>query len=383
MVGAAAGVAAHCSAGTAARTDPLDWRTMASEVQEVFIDLGGQDDNLGDSALRAAYLEAVRGEGCRFHVFLGHPTADYVSGLPLRPADQVYFDRTSWLAASSAARHPVHLFNAGEINPLRGAFPYSDRSAELQRAVDAGGAVVVAGIGLRNPRSASSIKFHQVFRDALVVSWRDQPSRDAVGFGEVAPDWAFSLGADTSDWAGRDARPFLAVTLRFDRAWPESSWIEAVQRFAADTSTRIVTVAQVARDAPRAVQLAEALGGEYLVAPSTSHADLDSHVRAVYGQSLAVVSDRAHGLVMGATEGAYPLGSSADPEKISRMLRVVGLDELTGHYDQFGELAQQFESRLPGLAPAIDAARVTTSRLGRRIRAAMRLTAGASSGTGR
>lgn len=356
---------------------------MASEVQEVFIDLGGQDDNLGDSALRAAYLQAVRGEGRRFHIFLGHPTADYVSGLPLLSTDQVYFDRSSWLAASSAAHRPVHLFNAGEINPLRGTFPYPDRAAELERVIDAGGAVIVAGIGLRKPQEASSIEFHPVFRGAVVVSWRDQPSRDAVGFGEVAPDWAFALGCDTSGWAGREDRPLLTVTLRFDRPWPESSWREAVQQFAAATSTRIVTVAQVARDAPRAVRLAEALGGEYLVAPSTAHADLDSHVRAVYGQSLAVVSDRAHGLVMGATEGAYPLGSSADPEKISRMLRVVGLDELTGHYDQFAELAQQLDSRLPGLAPAVDAARATTSRLGRRIRAAMRLTSGAPSGLGR
>lgn len=357
----------------------LDWPIVASEVQEVFVDLGGQDDNLGDSALRAAYLEAARSDECRFHVFLGQPTADYVSGLPLLATDQVYFDRSAWAAASSAAHRPVHLFNAGEINPLRGVFPYPDRAAELLRVIDAGGALIVAGIGLRNPRATSSVDFHSVFRGAAVVSWRDQPSRDAVGFGEVAPDWAFSLGGDTSDWAGKEARPFVAVTLRFDRRWPESSWMEAVQRFAADTSTRIVTVAQVARDAPRAVRLAEALGGEYLVAPSTAHADLDSHVRAVYGQSLAVVSDRAHGLVMGATEGAYPVGSSADPEKISRMLRVVGLDELTGHYDQLSELTPLLESRLPGLAPAIDAARATTSQLGQRIRAVLRPAAGSSS----
>ncbi len=348
-------------------------------MQDVFIDLGGQDDNLGDSALRAAYLEAARREGCRFHVFLGHPTADYVSGLPLLASDEAYFDRSAWTAASAAAHRPVHLFNAGEINPLRGVYPYPDRAAELQRVIDADGTVIVAGIGLRNPRATSSVDFHPVFRGAAVVSWRDQPSRDAVGFGEVAPDWAFSLGSDTSDWADNQARPFLAVTLRFDRRWPEPSWMEAVQRLAGDTSTHIVTVAQVARDAPRAVQLADALGGEYLVASSTAHADLDTHVRAVYGQSLAVVSDRAHGLVMGATEGAYPVGSSADPEKLSRMLRVVGLDELTGHYDQLGELTPLLESRLPGLAPAIDAARATTARLGQRIRAVLRAAAGSSS----
>lgn len=340
---------------------------MESDPQDIFVELGGQDDNLGDSALRAGYLEAARGEGRRFHLFLGQQSADYVSGLPLAPTDQVYVERAAWIAASQAARRPVHLFNAGEIVTRSGCYPLPGRSAELRQVVHAGGALIVAGVGLRDPEAAISLEFHPVFSGAALVSWRDTPSCDAAGFGEVAPDWAFALGSPTSDWTGSPSRPLLAVTLRFDRAWPEPSWLEAVRAFAANTSTRIVTVAQVARDAPRAVRLAEALGGEYLVAPSTSHRDLGAHVRSVYGQSLAVITDRAHGLVIGATEGAYPIGSASHPEKLSRTLAVVGLEGLVGSQAQLGEVAALLESRMPGLAPAVDAARTALDQLRLRI----------------
>lgn len=340
-------------------------------MQDVFVNLGGQDDNLGDSVLRVAYYVAAKGEGRRFHVLLEGRTGDYVAGVPLDPSDVVYTSRTAWAKASGGANRPVHLFEAGEINPRGKLYPGSGPAAMLRGAVERGGIVISAGMGLRDPSAVDPSRFDPVLRDAAVVSWRDPVSRDAAGFGGCAPDWAFSFGPATGDWAPARSRPLLAVTLRFDRAWPDEAWLAAVRALAAQTSTRIVTVAQVARDAPRAVRLAEALGGEYLVAPSTSHADLDAHVRAVFGQSLAVVSDRAHGLIIGATEGAYPIGSAADPQKISRLLAAAGLDALTGRYDQLAAAGPRLESELPTLAPSMDAARADVADLARRIQAAM------------
>ncbi|MFW7415409.1 hypothetical protein [Demequina sp. SO4-18] len=344
-------------------------------AQDVFVNLGGQDDNLGDSVLRAAYFEAARGEGRRFHVLLEGRSSDYVSGLPLAPDDVIYTKRSVWVAASNEAPRPVQLFEAGEINPRGPRFPGEDRSAPLRRAIDSGGALIVAGLGLRTPAESTPSQFDQVLRDAAVISWRDAGSRDAAGFGDVAPDWAFAYGPHTADWADSGSRPLLAVTLRFDRPWPDEAWLEAVRALAERTSTRVVTVAQVARDAPRAVRLAEALGGEYLVAPSTRHSDLDAHVRGVFGKSLAIVSDRAHGLIIGATEGAYPIGSAADPQKISRLLASAGLSDLVGSYDQLAEFGPQLEQRLSGLAPAMDHARTEVAGLGLRIQAAMRAVA--------
>jgi hypothetical protein len=344
---------------------------MMKTTQHVFAHLSGQDDNLGDSALRLAYLNALRGDGRHVHVFLGAATSDYSSGFA-HAADLTFYEkRTTWLETEASLTRPVHAFNAGEINPQAGSFPTPRRAAELARVLDKGGALIIAGMGVKNVATAANVTFDKVFHDATVMSWRDQGSRDAVGFGDYAPDWAYSLGAPTSAWSTVGERSLLAVTMRFDRAWPGAKWMDDLRAFATRTGTRIVTVAQVARDAPRAVRLAEALGGEYLPAASMRHDDLDTHVRRVYGQSLAVVSDRAHGLIMGATEGAYPVGSGIDPQKISRLLAAAGLGGLVGRYDELPEFVDRFEAHLPGLAPAMDAARADVADLTARIREAM------------
>ncbi|MDN3442790.1 hypothetical protein [Microbacterium sp. APC 3901] len=340
-------------------------------TQNVFAQLSGQDDNLGDSELRVAYLDALRGHGRHVHVFLATPTTDYSARFSTTSDVTFYEDRVSWARAMNATTRPVYAFNAGEINPRPGVFPGPRLVKEATRAVSNGGIVLATGIGIRNAQDVSSVKFDPAFRDAAVMSWRDQGSRDAAGFGGFAPDWAYSLGRATADWAKPDERPLLAVTFRFDRPWPGDEWLSAVRAFALATSTRIVTVTQVARDSPRAVRLAEALGGDYLEPPSMRHDALDEYVRAVYRQSLAVISDRAHGLIMGASEGAYPIGSGSDPHKISRLLAAVGLGDLVGRYDQFGDFALRFETHLPTLAPAVNVARAEIADLTARIRAAM------------
>lgn len=339
-------------------------------LQDVFVHLSGQDDNLGDSVLRAAYLEAAREPGRRFHLFLGSPTSDYTTGLPLAPEDKVYSSRAAWTAAADAAVRPARMFNAGEINPRPGGYPDAQMAEELQRSVDAGGTLIVAGVGLRNTED-TSVSYHPVFRDAAVMSWRDEPSRDAAGFGEAAPDWAYALGTPTSDWVPAAQRTLLPVTLRFDRAWPDDSWFEAVRELAAATSSRIVTLAQVARDAPRAVRLAEELGGEYLTPPSMSHDDLDAFVREIYATSIAVVSDRAHALIIGATEGALPVATAADTQKLRRMLAMADLDALVGRYDQLSELIPLVETALPKLSASIDTTRAAVDALGARVRDAL------------
>lgn len=341
-------------------------------MQDVFVQPSGQDDNLGDSALRAGLLDALRVDGIRLHVHLEGQSSDYLAGMPLRASDTLYPKRREWLEAARQARRPVFVVNAGEINPQADLlYPNAKRVAELRGVVARGGVVIAAGIGLKDPAIAAKVRFDDVLRDAAVMSWRDDGSRDAVGFGDVAPDWAFALGPDTAAWVASESRDQIAVTLRFDRPWPDDDWFAAVRGLASRTGSRIVTVAQVARDAPRAVQLADVLGGEYLIAPSMRHDDLDVHVRSAYSRALVVVSDRAHALIMGATEGAYPLGTAADPQKIRRLLDTAGIGDLTGHYDGLADRAARLESVLPELGGAVDAARSSLSALTERIHAAI------------
>ncbi|WP_336631572.1 MULTISPECIES: hypothetical protein [unclassified Microbacterium] len=289
--------------------------------------------------------------------------------MPLSGSDVLYPVRGDWLKASRQKRGAVYVLNAGEINPPSGMpYPHPRRAGELRAVTRRDGVVIAAGIGLKDPSVAASVRFDPAMRDAAVVSWRDKGSRDAAGFGDVAPDWAFSLGSGPATWVERGARELIAVTLRFDRPYPGPGWMSAVRALAARLDARIVTVAQVARDAPCAVRLAEDLEGEYLVAPSTRHADLDAHVRAVYARSIAVVSDRAHALIMGATEGAYPIGSAADPQKIIRLLDAVGIGALTGHHDALSERVERLDEELPLLGQRIETAREDLSELTTRIR---------------
>lgn len=338
-------------------------------MQHIFVEPLGQDDNLGDSVLRAAYMDSLRGEGRRLHVQVGGQSSDYVAGLPLHKDDVVYSSRTPWLAASRRASKPVWVINAGEWTmKASGSFPTATRVAEMQHIIKRGGLVIAAGLGVQSPAIAATVDFAPTFLEAALVSWRDAPSQAAAGFGNFAPDWAYALGTRTAEWLSPDERPLLSVSLRFDRPWPGDAWLEAVKALSRRTGTKIVTLAQVSRDSPRAVHLADVLGGEYLVAASTSHPDLDDHVRSVYARSLAVVSDRAHGLIIGATEGAYPVGSAADPQKISRMLEVAGVGACTGDYQELADRSERLEQELPGMAASIDGARselaVLRSRIG-------------------
>lgn len=346
-------------------------------MRDVFIHPSGQDDNLGDSALRAGLLHAVRHDAYRFHVHFEGQTSDYRAGIPLSRSDVVYETQRNWSSALAQTARPVYLLNAGEVNPRPGhSFPGGGRVRNMRRVAERGGVVIAAGIGLKSPADAHSVDFDRTLREADVMSWRDEGSQDAAGFGGSAPDWAFGLGSQPSAWTSPEQRGLLAVTLRFDRPWPEETWFAAVRDLARRTGTRIATVAQVARDAPRAVHLAEALGGDYLIAPSTRHDDLDSHVRSVYSRSLAVVSDRAHALIMGATEGAYPLGSAADPGKIRRLLDIAGVGRLTGDHSGFGQRAGGLESALPGLGRSIDSARGQLWALAERVHATIDATTG-------
>lgn len=341
-------------------------------MQDVFVQPSGQDDNLGDSALRVGLIRALRGEGRRLHLLLEGQSSDYLSAMPRDHSATLYDSRTPWLDASKKVRGAVYAFNAGEIDPNPELpYPNATRLAEAKGVLGRGGVVIAAGIGFKDTVSASRVAFDGALRDAAVVSWRDEPTRDAAGFGGVAPDWGFALGSDPSTWAAAGDRPLIAVTLRFDRPWPEDHWLSAVRSLADRTGSRIVTVAQVARDAPRAVRLAASLGGDYIVAPTTGHDDVDAYVRSVYGRSLAVVSDRAHALIIGATEGAYPVGSASDPQKIRRLLDVVGLAALTGDHNGLADRAEGLDVALPALADGVRSGRESLAALTTRIRSAM------------
>ncbi|WP_448263211.1 polysaccharide pyruvyl transferase family protein [Microbacterium aurum] len=338
-----------------------------NQLQHITAQLSGQDDNLGDTVLRDALLRSLKGPGRQIHLFLGRHSTDYADGLSLDESTVVHDDRAGWLASTPSGQTAVHAHKPGEINPTSGRYPAAAGSAELAAVRRSDGIVIVTGVGMKDPLANEGTVFDGTFRDADLVSWRDNVSRDVAGFGEVNPDWAFALGTPTSSWPSRDNRSLLAVTLRYDRPYPDHVWFNVVRAIARTTDTRIVTFAQVSRDAPRAVRLADDLGGAYAIPASFNHSTLDAQVRDLFQRSVAVISDRAHALIIAATEGAVPVGSAADSEKISRMLAAAALGELSGRYDQLTAYGERIEDVASALPSAVDDARARLSGMALRL----------------
>lgn len=305
---------------------------------EVLASAVGQHDNVGDTVLRRAYLDALRPLG-RLHVLVGDKPDGYVRGLAPREGDVLHRDPASWRRAVSGAllRGAVYAFDSGETE-LRA--PYGHRYLRLAPLLVAnrlrGGAALQAGVGVREPRSWR-LPIASVLRLCDVVAWRDGYTRDLMGVGTVAPDWAFALGAPSAELLADDAddRPLLAVGVRLDtptrRAELDDAWVARLRDLADTLGLRPVVVVPVARDTAPAERLAARLDADFVGFTDGDHVHQEERLRAVYRRSRLVLGDRLHAVVMGATEGAVPVGLTGTPrpggppDKVARTLEAAGI----------------------------------------------------------
>jgi hypothetical protein len=106
-----------------------------------------------------------------------------------------------------------------------------------------------------------------------------------------------------------------------------------------------------------------------------SHREQEALVRGCYAESLAVVSDRIHALIIGLTEGAVPVGfTTGSAEKVSRTFAAVtgarmgfSQDELPGQ-ELRAHLQHLVESR-PAILDDLRLARERLTHLASRIHA--------------
>ncbi|MFS0868187.1 polysaccharide pyruvyl transferase family protein [Microbacterium sp. 179-B 1A2 NHS] len=273
----------------------------------IFVNPAGQRDNLGDSVLRRAYLDALRARG-ELHVLVGRD-ADYASGLGLQPADVTYTSRLRWLirACSFAIRGRLTFAaNAGEFVGTRAEqikASWQIGIATLARIT--GGEVIVAGVSVRPGSSLSKTPLGQLARVASVLTWRDRASRETCGRGIVQPDWAFGITSNER----ADNRNRLLVSVRADREPLSHEFISSLRRYATDHSLEVCAVVQVRHDSARAAQLADQLGGKLFDWPAhRTHAEHERALRSLYQSSRVVLSDRIHVLIIALTEGCVPIG---------------------------------------------------------------------------
>ncbi|TFB68593.1 polysaccharide pyruvyl transferase family protein [Cryobacterium sp. Hz9] len=299
----------------------------------IFTSAMGQIDNVGDTVLRRAFLDALRGAG-ELQVFVGARADSYLSGLGLHDEDRVYRTSAEWrreIARSTLREASVYAFNAGEMELQRAyALRYLRIAPHLALNRLRGGHAVHAGFGVRQ-KSGWRFPVAATLRLCDLVSWRDAYSRGTMGLGRIAPDWAFATGAADADLlASTPDRPFLAVSVRYNGRRPADAWLEALRGLADSRGLDIVAVSQIERDGPLAEELAAKVGGTALVWDSPDHFAQEQKLRGIYQRSLLVVSDRLHAAVIGLTEGALPLViADAGPSKAARTLDAVGIKGTT------------------------------------------------------
>ena len=295
----------------------------------VYAWLGGQRDNVGDSALRRAYADALRQLG-PLVIWSGGPDDDYDSGLGLTDRDRVSTSFLRWtgeLLGQSLRGGAVLALNAGEYTLTHRYFLKSLSLLPVAAILRArGGKVVWAGAAIPKTRRGYGWLFRLYARMSNVLLWRDNETAAVLYPADTMPDWAFGLAA-SDDADGARERQHLVISLRFDRPLPSQAWADDIQALAVRLGLRIRIVTQVRRDDFRARELMGMFGqAEILEWSEADHRARESRVREIYRSARVVLSDRLHVLIMAATEGAVPLGwVEAATTKIDRHFGEVDL----------------------------------------------------------
>lgn len=321
---------------------------MSQYIPVVFAWLGGQRDNVGDSALRRAYADSLRKIG-PLTVWSGGPEEDYDAGLRLASGDRIMSTFAGWLGliyrAALTGRKDVVALNAGEYTLTHRYFVKSvllfPAAALLRRR---GGYVVWAGAAVPHVRGKYTPLFRRYARLVDVLYWRDNGTSESLIQASTMPDWAFALppAHTRSVHAPGASGHYLTISLRYDRPMPSAEWLAAVSALASRLKLRPIVVTQVVRDSDRSRALALALGAQCDDWIGGAHWEREQKLREIYADSMLVISDRLHVLIIAATEGAIPLGwTESATSKIRRHFDEVGLPwvatcDAVGAIDQFG-----------------------------------------------
>lgn len=326
-----------------------------SNPTSTFLWLTGHVRNVGDSMLRRPLADLYRDVG-RIRVWSGAPRSGYAAGLRISDSESApSFRAWAWEFTMAALKgRPTFVFNAGEFGVTKAYFfGLLMLAPALMLAHAKGSRIVWVGAGVKARRRFFMWPFDALARASSDLRWRDVTSTALMGRGRTMPDWGFGIGpggqtAPALREADPDSRRKIAISLRGDRVEPSEEWLEAVERLARRLSREIVCVVQVQDDEALMRRVADRLGADLVGWGDGDHWSQERRARNAYSQSVLVLSDRLHGLIMAATEGAIPLGwCEATTRKITDHFEVIG-DDRAGPGD----------SSVVDLIDALDAVRV-------------------------
>jgi polysaccharide pyruvyl transferase WcaK-like protein len=305
-----------------------------SSLRDVFVILTGVSGNLGDAVIRRRVLEWCRPVG-RIHAYVGRTTPGWIEQLGFRDGETVYAggERKLWLRRLLLGRGKrTFVFDPGEV-PLGREHLKSEILFLLIVAL----VRLRGGRVIRPPRAVGDYDrltagfYKASARLSNVVLWRDGPSLERMGVGELSPDTAFAEPPIAGEPHGQ--RRNILVTMRGKRPLPSDAWFEGIASFARESDLRVIAMSQVDEDEKRTEEIAARLGAEIAeYRPWGERTDLEQEiaVRAAYESCALVVSDRLHVLILAAKAGAVPVEIAPSPAaKIRTHFATIGYDRVT------------------------------------------------------
>ncbi|MGY2066387.1 polysaccharide pyruvyl transferase family protein [Blastococcus sp. SYSU DS0619] len=286
----------------------------ASRGTAVYMSISAQADNLGDIVIRRNLVRWLIDSSANVHLLVAEMPASYVDAFELPPGVVLHRRTVSWLG--SLLRHVVRgqamLVYApgpqGLDDTLRGIARGVANAALAVVCSSLARGVLIVGRAYRGSGRFAGAIARLTVRRARLVSLRDSLSAETVGVSgaPVFPDLGI-LPEESRAWAPSVSdRKVLALSLRSDRDLPPGLLTELID-WARDNTMTIVFVTQVRRDEERHMSLSRTIPGSVVVGWEGSHADQLERVLAAYRGSVAVVSNRLHGLLLGWTQGAQPI----------------------------------------------------------------------------
>lgn len=267
-----------------------------------------QEDNLGDIVIRKALLDSLSCTSTELYIYCGKTSDSYRTAYEIDAKHRLFnssirLQLEVFKRALTLSR--LHLF----IAPGPSSFSSKPKdllkctanllNALLVRAT--GGTVHIIGRAYRG-EGLTKLLYSAMLLLANKASVRDSISKVNVKDRAILiPDFGFVRNANHCS-----VRPYAAISLRNADKFDDESILNLLNciRF---VNLKPVFVTQVKRDNDAMQALAQKFGSEIIEWRDQPHSVQLRRVEQIYSASSIVISNRLHGLILGAVAGCQPI----------------------------------------------------------------------------
>lgn len=300
-------------------------------MKKIFVPVVGQFINIGDVLHRRELLSWLRDQG-ELHIYVGKAPKSFIDGLKLDSKAILYTSISSWMIQIlvSGYKKTFFIFNPGEIRLEKRRLLREILLFPLLCVVRLKkGKVLRVGIAAMSEYSNKNLNIWKlVLKTTNKIFWRTYDSKEKFKRGVVIPDLAF-YDVDNEALSNLN-RPYLTISMRGNHASPSDKWYDIIKGIALKYNLEIVTVSQVRNDNDKTLQISEKLNAKKIIwKDNYSHNEQEAIVNEIYQNSLLIVSDRLHALILAYSKGAIPINLlTVNKEKVQHHFDVIGIDRV-------------------------------------------------------